>query len=80
MQPGAHDILATGVDGSNLGDGEAAVGEQDQVGQPRHSTDRLPTDNAQFVSLALGQMHVKHTPSLLLSQAAKFMPNFLLCA
>jgi hypothetical protein len=76
VEPEAHNVLATGVAGGHLGDGEAAVGEQDQVRPQGHSTDRLPTDNAQFVSLALGQMHVAHTPSLLLSQAAKFMPNF----
>lgn len=76
MEPGAHDVFTTGVDGGNLGNGEASVGEQDHVGPQGHPTDRLPTDNAQVVPLALGQMHVEHTPSLLLSQDATFMPNF----
>jgi hypothetical protein len=31
VEPQAHDVLATSVDGGNLADGEAAVGEQDQV-------------------------------------------------
>jgi hypothetical protein len=36
----------------------------------------LPTDDTEFVPLTLGQMHVHHPVDLLLSQVAKFMPNF----
>ena len=56
--------------------GEAAVGEQDHVSPQRHTPGGLPADDLQFVPLALSQMHVNHPGDLLLSQAAKFMPNF----
>jgi hypothetical protein len=76
MQPGAHDVLATGMDGSDLGNGEATIGEQHHVGAQSYAPDGLPTDGVQFVPLALCQMNVNHLVDLLLSQAAKFMPNF----
>ena len=76
MQPDAHDVLAAGMDGSDLGNGETAVGEQHHVGPQGHAPDGLPTDDVQFVPLALCQMHVDHLVDLLLSQAAKFMPKF----
>jgi hypothetical protein len=76
MHPGEHDVLATGLDGSDLRNGETAVGEQHHVGAQSHAPDGLPADGVQFVPLALCQMNVNHLGDLLLSQAAKFMPKF----
>ena len=45
MQPDPHDILAAVMDGRDLGNGEAAVGEQDHVGPQGHAPDGLPTDD-----------------------------------
>src|SRR5690242_17231579 len=71
VQPDAHHILAAGMDGSDLGNSETAVGEQNQVGAQGHAPDSLPTDDAEFVPLTFGKMHVDHPVDLLLSQAAK---------
>src|SRR6185437_10721448 len=49
MQPDPHHILAAVMDGGDLGNGEAAVGEQDHVGAQSHTSDGLPTDDLQFV-------------------------------
>jgi len=57
MQPGAHHVFAAIMDGRDLGDGEAAVGEQHHVGPQGHPTDGLPTDGAEFVLLVLGKLH-----------------------
>jgi hypothetical protein len=67
MQPGEHDVLATGMESSDLGNGETTVGEQHQVGAQGHAPDGLPTDGAEFVPLALCQMNVHHFVDLLLS-------------
>jgi hypothetical protein len=76
MQPDPHHILAAVMDGRDLGNGEATVAEHDHVGSQSHTSDGLPTDDLQFVPLALCQLHVHHPGDLLLSQDATFMPNF----
>ena len=76
MQPDEHDVLATGMESSDLGNGETTVGEQHHLGTQGHAPDGLPTDGAEFVPLARCQMHGHHGVDLLLSQAAKFMPKF----
>jgi hypothetical protein len=76
MQPDAHDVFATGVNDSDLGNREAAVGKQHHMRPQGHAPDGLPTDDAEFVPLVFCQMHVDHPIDLLLSQAAKFMPYF----
>lgn len=80
VQPRADDILPTGVNGSNLGNGEAAVREQDHLRTQGHPPDRLMAEAAQFIALRLRQGHVDHPLSLRLSEAAETVPHFWLRA
>jgi hypothetical protein len=80
VQPGAHDILPTGRDQSNLGGGEAAVREQDHVSAQGDPPDRLMAKMGQFLSLRLRQGHLDHPIHLRLSEVAELVPHFCLCA
>ena len=75
MQPGAHDILSTGIDQRNLGNGEAAIGEQDHLSPQGHTPDRLMAEIGQFVPLCLRQGHVDHPSSPRLSEVAEIVPH-----
>ena len=70
VQPGAYDVLPTGVDLSNLRDGGSPVRLQDHLGAQGHATDRLPTHPLQLLPLGVAQLHVYHLSCLLPVKAA----------
>ncbi len=68
------------MNGGNLGNGEAAIGEQDHLRVPGHPPDGLGAKAGAFIWLRLRQGHVDHSLYPHLSEAAGIMPYFWLCA
>jgi len=75
VQPGAHDILPTGMNHRNPGDSETSVGEQDHLSAQGHAPDRLMAQARQFLPLRLRQGHVDHLSFLRLSEVAELVPH-----
>jgi hypothetical protein len=76
MQPGAHDIFATVVNGADLADRKSPITEQHHLRAQRDPPDAVPADGSQFAPLMICQGDVDHTPFLLPSPHAQIVPFF----